>query len=292
MINNFGINYNRNYALNNTQNNNEKKDQPKLYTGVHADTLELSFKGNSVKVTTPFTEKELPKIEQELKNFITNVFAIETEIINPPKLMFNPYANIDEGQGAISSIINAIVLPKGLLTEDLYKLVDKTTGKCVEDREVLWQVKGSRKQLKRIIKDEGFKNVEIVPVTREERIRILKGIIAHEGFHLIQMQRFVQHPDIGKEKVLYELNPDVEKERIKELIADYGDVWANVEQLPKLDPNSELGKETMKQYKGMLEAFNEKDEEKIIREIYPKMPTELEAYRRQREFEKAHGLLL
>ena len=38
----------------------------------------------------------------------------KTEVINPPKLMFNPYANIDEGQGAISSIINAIVLPKGL----------------------------------------------------------------------------------------------------------------------------------------------------------------------------------
>ena len=215
MINNFGINYNRNYALNYNQNNNEKNAQPKLYTGVHADTLELSFKGNPVMEAIPFTEKELPKIEQELKNFITDVFAKKTEIINPPKLMFNPFANIDEGQGTISSIINAIVLPKGLLTEDLFKLVDKTTGKCVEYREVLWQVKGSKKRLEDIIKDEGFENVEIVPVTREERIKILKGIIAHEGFHLIQMQRFVEHPDIGKEKVLYELNPDVKKERIK-----------------------------------------------------------------------------
>ena len=75
MINNFGINYNRNYALNNTQNNNEKKAQPKLYTGVHADTLELSFKGNSVIEAIPFTEKELPKIQEKLGNFITNVFA-------------------------------------------------------------------------------------------------------------------------------------------------------------------------------------------------------------------------
>ena len=293
MINNVGIGYNRNYALNNTQNYNEKNAQPKLYTGVQADTFELSFNENSVKATTPFTEKELPQIQKELESFITNVFAKETEVINPPKLMFNPYANIDEGQGTISSIINAIVLPEGLLTEDLYKLVDKTTGECVEDKEVLWQVKGSKKGLEDIIKDEGFENVEIVPVTREERIKILKGIIAHEGFHLIQMQRFVQHPDIGKEKVLYELNPYLDKERLKELITEYGDVWANVEQqLPKLDPNSELGKETMEQYQGMLEALNEKNEEKTVREIYPKMPTELEAYRRQREFEKAHGLLL
>ncbi len=292
MINNVGINYNRNYALNYNQNYNEKNAQPKLYTGVHADTLELSFKGNPVIEAIPFTEKELPKIEQELKNFITNVFAIETEIINPPKLMFNPFANIDEGQGTISSIINAIVLPKGLLTEDLYKLVDKKTGKCVEDREVLWQVKGSKKQLEDIIKDEGFENVEIVPVTREERIKILKGIIAHEGFHLIQMQRFVRHPDIGKEKVLYELNPDVEKERIKELITEYGDVWANVEKSPKLNPDSKLGKETMKQYNGLLKALNETDKEKIVREIYPKMPTEIEVYNRQRKFEEAHGLLL
>lgn len=241
---------------------------------------------------TPFDRGELKGLTKELQSFIDKEIASSTKLIQKPKLVFSSKVN---GAGMANPLTNEIyVHPEILTSKDFYKLVN-STGRCIDDSDVLWQITGSRSMLEKEIIKQGLKNVEILPLTREERFKIVKSTVAHETFHCEQFQNMILHPNIGLEKMVKDfLEPFMKTEglqfKICNIIAKSS--WKELLKTgKKLDPNSELAKKTIKQYRGLVFAKRNTDKS-LTYKIYTTLPTEKEAYKLEREFATTHNLLI
>ena len=241
---------------------------------------------------TPFDRGELKGLTKELQSFIDKEIASSTKLIQKPKLVFSSKVN---GAGMANLLTNEIyVHPEILTSKDFYKLVN-STGRCIDDSDVLWQITGSRSMLEKEIIKQGLKNVEILPLTREERFKIVKSTVAHETFHCEQFQNMILHPNIGLEKMVKDfLEPFMKTEglqfKICNIIAKSS--WKELLKTgKKLDPNSELAKKTIKQYRGLVFAKRNTDKS-LTYKIYTTLPTEKEAYKLEREFATTHNLLI
>ena len=241
---------------------------------------------------TPFDRGELKGLTKELQSFIDKEIASSTKLIQKPKLVFSSKVN---GAAMANPLTNEIyVHPEILTSKDFYKLVN-STGRCIDDSDVLWQITGSRSMLEKEIIKQGLKNVEILPLTREERFKIVKSTVAHETFHCEQFQNMILHPNIGLEKMVKDfLEPFMKTEglqfKICNIIAKSS--WKELLKTgKKLDPNSELAKKTIKQYRGLVFAKRNTDKS-LTYKIYTTLPTEKEAYKLEREFATTHNLLI
>ena len=241
---------------------------------------------------TPFDRGELKGLTKELQSFIDKEIASSTKLIQKPKLVFSSKVN---SAGMANPLTNEIYVHSEILTsKDFYKLVN-STGRCIDDSDVLWQITGSRSMLEKEIIKQGLKNVEILPLTREERFKIVKSTVAHEAFHCEQCQNMILHPNIGLEKMVKDfLEPFMKTEglqfKICNIIAKSS--WKELLKTgKKLDPNSELAKKTIKQYRGVVFAKRNTDKS-LTYKIYTTLPTEKEAYKLEREFAITHNLLI
>lgn len=241
----------------------------------------------------PFKESELKGVRRYLQGFAENEVVPLTKIKQKPWLRFDSQIN---GAGCANPLANEVLLnPEILTSKDYYKLVDRT-GKCIAAGvDDLWQMTGSRSFLESKIAELGLKNAEILPLTRAERFNVIKSTVAHEVFHCQQFQNMILHPDIGFEKMFKEfLEPFMKTDGIKfKIMEKFCKLsWRSlIKSGKKLDPNSELAKKTMKQYRGLVFAKRNKNES-LTYKIYKTLPTEKEAYKFEREFAIANDLLI
>ncbi|MCQ2743216.1 MAG: hypothetical protein MJ230_00265 [bacterium] len=243
------------------------------------------------------TKGELKLIEKELRGFYDNVFCPQ---IKPKRSSINCIASFDGGQGAYNPYINATIMDSNMITKPvIYKVIDKTTRKTVDSKNCLWQMHGSRKCMLSKIEKQGLKNVELVPLSRNERLNSLKSSLAHENFHACQFNNMLLHPNIGYKELnkcfelLLDQNQDIKK--TQEIMTKA--IWWSQSHIftlfhKKLKPNSQLAKDTMKQFKDYREmlVLDPKSEKSL--ELYYKSATEVEAYSKERLFAIKNGLLI
>lgn len=126
----------------------------------------------------------------------------------------------------------------------------------------------------------------MLPLTKAERLKMVFSTLAHETFHRVQFENMIRHPDIGAEGIanlFIKTNPEFVdfiggKEKLLHAIKQS---WSQISSLPKLDKNSQIAQKAMAQYKGLCDDLD-----------YYKLPTEIEAYAKEREFEKTFNLLI
>lgn len=264
---------------------------------------------NSWKTATePFTRREVRFVRKEVEQFLE---TLPINTVTHSRVKFGKFYGFVDG--SIRSIQRDVVLEKGILTSSDYKKVVDKGGKTV-----FFDVFGEGTHTKmpmihesKTLESWGIKADEMQNMTKAERLAYAKFLAAHEDFHLYQLSNMACHPEIGYEKVAEMIKPrknsaftegqidkclSQEKNPFIRLALKLGKkywynkltnrlqnlfYWCNKRKLthaPKLDPHSEIAKQTMEEYnfhQSFIEALT-KDAEKV--ELYNENPLELHAY--------------
>ncbi len=282
-------------------NINEHKTELSIVGGITtAGLISLSLlkrKKIPMSSTKPFSFFSARRIRRELMEFLEKDFMKQNQLRVKPNIYFSvpntKYAI--QGDGVISPFDNNIILSINIFAGKYYKIVDKTTGKCSVEAGINWQRTGPMHRLQSIIESENLENVIIVPLTRAERMKVLKSTAAHEAFHSMQYANMIMHPDIGLERIIEELSKyiNVNDKNKQKIILAARKIWGELAKSGnKIDPKSELGIRTKKQFEDMINNAKKISEGTITGEDYVKVTYESEAYQKELEFAIKNNLLI
>jgi len=245
-----------------------------------------------------FYKSELNKINQILQDFYKEKILPVIKPKMTPTVSICPEIEGYKAQGFASAIENKVYLMDNvLLDSDFNKLVDKTTGKCIQSPEQKWQITGNHNQLNGYIEEYGLKNTEIVPLCRQERLNVLKSSCLHEVDHLRQIENQLMHPNIGPTKFFNEITKTLKEkglsdEDISKVIEYSKDIWKPViDSDKKILRNSSLGKKTLNQFFDQ-NALSREEDPRRLDYMYNLSAHERETYRKEFYFNKKLGIAL
>jgi len=269
--------------------------------------------------TEPLTKKEVKLAKKELEKFVE---GLQLNTIRE-KVKVKLVDTSGFCGGSTDPISNHAIIDKTILTDT--KMI-KVVG--VDGKIRCWEIcgEGTNTFYPMITKLEELP-LELQqcakPLTKLERLNYAKSLAAHEAFHLSQFRRMLLHPDIGKEKLIELMkaqNPTLTNEQIQRVInnkninifkrllfriypnfpnvankiniASSKYYWKDIAKEKNLNPASDIGKETMKEYSAHKHFLcNTPTDPNEYFQAYVKDLFEIEAYRFQSKIIKDHNLL-
>lgn len=263
-------------------------DEVNQQNGLYTSLVNTSLENTSLKDIC-YSKDELSKVEKELQKFYEEVFCPQAK--PQRKSHFSISKNNIGGHGCFLPQFNTALIGNEILTKPLiYKVVDKTTGKTVDDINCLWQIHMNYRGVTEEIQEQGLKNVKLVLMNKEERLKSVKSSLAHENFHAIQFNNMFLHPEIGRKGIDEAYNQIKYPNLIQKFIPKVYNIFTNmnfIRKNPKLEPGTEVYTQTLDQYK-TFKKWCGSDEIKY----YYESATELDAYNKERLFAIKNNLLI